>query len=105
MSEDQRDGFRVVLSKEDFEFSAAHSTVFSADRAEPLHGHNYRVAVELRGSDLDPLGFLIDFDRFKSTIRALCLELDDNAPDSLGRHRHVARLIAAPQSCEREDRQ
>lgn len=69
--------FRLVLTKEDFKFSVAHFTVFGADEAEPLHGHNYRVEVELEGDTLDDQGLLADIAAVKARIRALCAELDD----------------------------
>ena len=69
--------YRVVLAKSDFKFSAAHFTLFSATQAEPLHGHNYRVRVEVEGPELDELGLLIDFDSLKREIRAACRRLDD----------------------------
>jgi 6-pyruvoyltetrahydropterin/6-carboxytetrahydropterin synthase len=68
--------YRVVLAKEDFKFSAAHFTLFSDGRAELLHGHNYRVRVELVGSDLDGEGLLVDIEGFKRVLRALCAGLD-----------------------------
>lgn len=68
--------YTVVLAKQDFKFSCAHFTVFGADQAEPLHGHNYQVRVEVEGGRLDALGLLVDFDRIKREVRALCGELD-----------------------------
>jgi 6-pyruvoyltetrahydropterin/6-carboxytetrahydropterin synthase len=68
--------FRVVLAKEDFKFACAHFTVFGEGRAELLHGHNYRVAVEVGGERLDGHGLLLDVARFKVEIRRLCAELD-----------------------------
>ena len=68
--------FRVTLGKEDFKFSAAHFTIFPSGQSEPLHGHNYRVTLELTGSKLDPDGLLVDFDRVKRAIRKLCARLD-----------------------------
>jgi 6-pyruvoyltetrahydropterin/6-carboxytetrahydropterin synthase len=68
--------FRIVLAKEDFNFSAAHFTVFSGGRAELLHGHNYRVRVELAGGQLDDAGLLADIERCKRSVRALCGRLD-----------------------------
>ena len=68
--------YRIVLAKEDFKFSSAHFTVFGPEDAEPLHGHNYRVEVELSGSKLDSLGLLVDLARVKGVIRARCDELD-----------------------------
>ena len=68
--------YRVILAKEDFKFSAAHFTLFGDGRAELLHGHNYRVRVELAGGDLDGEGLLVDIESFKRTLRALCAGLD-----------------------------
>lgn len=68
--------FRLVLAKEDFKFSVAHFTVFSRRDAELLHGHNYRVAVELAGDELNDLGLLADVALVKGEIRRLCGELD-----------------------------
>lgn len=67
----------LALDKEDFKFSVAHFTLFDAGRAEPLHGHNYRVRVELAGSRLDPAGLLVAVEAVKQEVRALCARLDD----------------------------
>jgi len=69
--------FTVRLAKADFKFSAAHFTLFSPTEAEPLHGHNYRVGVEVSGPELDEVGLLIETGALKRTIRELCAELDD----------------------------
>jgi 6-pyruvoyltetrahydropterin/6-carboxytetrahydropterin synthase len=68
--------YRMVLAKEDFKFSAAHFTLFGDGRAELLHGHNYRVRVELGGGELDGDGLLVDIERLKRELRALCARLD-----------------------------
>src|SRR3954471_13431824 len=68
--------YRIILAKEDFKFSAAHFTLFGDGRAELLHGHNYRVRVELAGGDLDGEGLLVDIESFKRALRALCARLD-----------------------------
>ena len=68
--------YRMVLAKEDFKFSAAHFTLFGDGRAELLHGHNYRVRVELAGEELDGDGLLVDIEGFKRELRALCARLD-----------------------------
>ncbi|HEV7670523.1 MAG TPA: 6-carboxytetrahydropterin synthase [Thermoanaerobaculia bacterium] len=72
----ERPRYRIALEKEDFKFSAAHFTLFPDRDAERLHGHNYRVRVELAGSRLDELGLLADLDAAKRKIRALCAALD-----------------------------
>ncbi len=68
--------YRLVLAKEDFKFSAAHFTLFGGDRAELLHGHNYRVTLELAGSEVDELGLLADLEKTKVSVRRLCAQLD-----------------------------
>jgi 6-pyruvoyltetrahydropterin/6-carboxytetrahydropterin synthase len=68
--------FVLRLAKEDFKFSVAHFTVFSDTHAEHLHGHNYRVRVEIAGDSLDRLGLLMDLRQVKAEIRRLCAELD-----------------------------
>ena len=68
--------YTLELAKEDFKFSAGHFTLFGADEAELLHGHNYQVGVEFVGPALDDEGLLISFVTTKKVIRALCAELD-----------------------------
>lgn len=70
--------FTLVLAKEDFKFSCGHFTLFDAERAELLHGHNYQVAVELSGPALDDEELLVDFAAVKSKIRAACARLDSH---------------------------
>ncbi|MEE8525181.1 MAG: 6-carboxytetrahydropterin synthase [Thermoanaerobaculia bacterium] len=70
------ESYTLVLAKEDFKFSSGHFTVFAADRAELLHGHNYQVAVELCGSRLDDEDLLTDFGDVKGAVRELCERLD-----------------------------
>jgi 6-pyruvoyltetrahydropterin/6-carboxytetrahydropterin synthase len=66
----------IRLEKEDFKFSAAHFLIFPDGSKERLHGHNYRVAVELE-MPLGDDGIVVDFKAVKPTIRALCSELDE----------------------------
>ena len=66
----------IEVEKEAFKFSAAHFTLFSGGRAELLHGHNYRVRVELSGSELDEEGLLVDLESFKKRLREVCAGLD-----------------------------
>jgi 6-pyruvoyltetrahydropterin/6-carboxytetrahydropterin synthase len=68
--------YRMVLAKEDFKFSCAHFTLFADGSAELLHGHNYRVRVELAGTELDGAGLLVNIEVFKRELRALCRRLD-----------------------------
>ena len=66
----------IHLHKEDFKFSAAHFLIFPDGSKERLHGHNYKVAVDLDmpvGDD----GIVADFKEVKPAIRAICAELDE----------------------------
>lgn len=62
------------LAKENFKFSSAHFLIFDGKTAEKLHGHNYRVRVDLEipaGADLQGKGFFVDFNVFKKEIKRL----------------------------------
>ena len=65
------------LAKEDFKFSAAHFLIFPDGSAERLHGHNYRVYVEIDGG-LDEHGLVLDFQQVKPVVRELCNFLDEH---------------------------
>jgi 6-pyruvoyltetrahydropterin/6-carboxytetrahydropterin synthase len=70
--------FTIHLAKEPFKFSCSHFTIFAADKAERLHGHNYQLRVDITVEDLDPkLGFPFDFNDIKPLIRDFCDELDE----------------------------
>lgn len=65
--------FRVVVEGAELWFAAAHFTV-SPQEVEPLHGHNYRVVVEVWG-DLAPEGWVMDFRQLRGLAAALCRRL------------------------------
>jgi 6-pyruvoyltetrahydropterin/6-carboxytetrahydropterin synthase len=67
--------YRVRVSHDDFNFSAAHFIVFEHGVCEPLHGHNYRVQVEIEGP-LDGNCFVIDFTELSSIVRHVLRELN-----------------------------
>lgn len=67
----------IELQKEHFKFSAAHFLIFPDGSAERLHGHNYRVFVELDAS-LSTHGLVIDFKAIKPVVRALLDRLDEH---------------------------
>lgn len=70
--------FQIHLAKEGFKFSAAHFTVFGADRAERLHGHNYYVTVDLELREISPaIGMALDFGEMKPLVLTLCARLDE----------------------------
>ena len=69
--------FSIHLHKENFKFSAAHFLIFPDGSKERLHGHNYRVSVEIE-APLDRDGLVVDFKEVKPVIRAICDELDEH---------------------------
>ncbi|BDG01773.1 6-carboxytetrahydropterin synthase QueD [Anaeromyxobacter oryzae] len=54
-------GSPVFEISKDFVFSAAHQIRFHGGKCERLHGHNWRVRVHVRASQLNRIGMVIDF--------------------------------------------
>ena len=67
----------IDIAKEYFKFSAAHFLIFPDGTAERLHGHNYRVFVEL-DAGLGEHGLVMDFKRVKPVVRELVDHLDEH---------------------------
>lgn len=67
----------IKVHKDYLKFSAAHFLIFPDGSAERLHGHNYKVYVEVE-SGLDKHGLVLNFQDLKPRIRALCDELDEH---------------------------
>jgi 6-pyruvoyltetrahydropterin/6-carboxytetrahydropterin synthase len=99
----------IDITKEYFKFSAAHFLIFPDGSAERLHGHNYRVYVEIE-AELGEHGLVIDFKMIKPLIRELCDGLDERwlipgehgeltctrRGDGVTEVRHGGRYYAAP---------
>ncbi len=66
----------IDLAKRAFKFSAAHFLIFPDGTAERLHGHNYRVFVEV-DAGITEHGLVIDFKRIKPLVKELADELDE----------------------------
>jgi len=58
------------------DFAAAHSLRDYAGECRRLHGHNWKVEVEVVASGLDRLGMAIDFKDVKAAARTAAEELD-----------------------------
>jgi 6-pyruvoyltetrahydropterin/6-carboxytetrahydropterin synthase len=65
----------VRVTKDTLVFSSGHFITFNGDHCEPVHGHNYRTAVEVDG-DLDENHYVFDFIALRDTMKALVDELD-----------------------------
>jgi 6-pyruvoyltetrahydropterin/6-carboxytetrahydropterin synthase len=67
--------FKVRVTKDYLVFCAGHFITYNGEHCERLHGHNYRVAVEVEG-DLDENQYVVDFIALKDLTRAITEELD-----------------------------
>jgi 6-pyruvoyltetrahydropterin/6-carboxytetrahydropterin synthase len=67
--------YTVRVCKEDLVFSAAHFITFDGGECERLHGHNYRVAVELEGR-LGDQNYVFDFIALHRMTRGILHFLD-----------------------------
>lgn len=101
----------IELEKENFKFSAAHFLIFPDGTAERLHGHNYRVFVEIEAA-LSRHGLVLDFKMVKPVVREICDALDEHwivpgehpdlqwreRPDGVVEVRYHDRYYAAPRA-------
>jgi len=60
--------FSVRIAGEEFSFSAAHFLAVSPRLCEPVHGHDYQVAVEIAGT-LNEEHFVVDFVALRRALR------------------------------------
>lgn len=68
-------GFSIYVAKENLKFSAAHFIAYPGFR-EPLHGHNYQVAVRVEGR-LAATGYVLDFGLIKKLTKEIVDRLDE----------------------------
>lgn len=66
--------FRIAVEGEGLGFSAAHFALLP-EGAEPLHGHNYEVVVEIDGP-LSDVSWVADFGLLRRLAASLCREID-----------------------------
>jgi 6-pyruvoyltetrahydropterin/6-carboxytetrahydropterin synthase len=67
--------FTVHVTKDYLVFCSGHFITYDGDHCERIHGHNYRVAVEVE-DDLDQNQYVVDFIALKDLTRAITDELD-----------------------------
>jgi 6-pyruvoyltetrahydropterin/6-carboxytetrahydropterin synthase len=67
--------FTVRVTKDYLVFCSGHFITYEGDHCERIHGHNYRVAVEVE-DDLDQNHYVVDFIALKDLTRAITDELD-----------------------------
>ncbi len=66
--------YKTSVQRNTLRFAAAHFTTFRG-QAEPLHGHNYALLVDVEG-DLTEDAWVVDFGELKRIAEALCQQLD-----------------------------
>ncbi len=57
-------------------FSSSHHLTDYEGNCARLHGHNWRVVVEVGGEKLNETGMLVDFTRLKTELDTVAAELD-----------------------------
>lgn len=67
--------YSVRVTKDYLVFCAGHFITYEGDHCERIHGHNYRVAVEVE-DDLNADHYVFDFITLKDLARELTNELD-----------------------------
>jgi len=69
-------GVPIYEVAKDFVFSAAHQIRLHPGKCERLHGHNWRVRVHARSSELNHLGMVVDFADLQRIVADLCARFD-----------------------------
>ena len=64
----------LLIVREDF--SAAHRLLSTEGKCAELHGHNWKVEVQVRAEELDQSGMAIDFHDLKARTREIVEGLD-----------------------------
>src|SRR5947199_4495829 len=67
--------YKVRVTKDYLVFSSGHFITYAGDNCERIHGHNYRVAVEVE-DDLDENHYVFDFLALRDLARGITDELD-----------------------------
>ncbi len=58
------------------DFASAHTLRDYPGACSRMHGHNWKVEVEVYANELDDMGMVIDFKSIKKTTRDICQQLD-----------------------------
>jgi 6-pyruvoyltetrahydropterin/6-carboxytetrahydropterin synthase len=69
-------GIPVYEVAKEFSFSAAHQIRMHGGKCERLHGHNWRVRVHARSSELNRIGMVVDFADLQKIVAEVCSRFD-----------------------------
>lgn len=67
---------RSYLLKTHVHFAAAHRLRGYQGDCEQLHGHNYKLELEVRATTLDELGMAVDFRQIRALAREVVATID-----------------------------
>jgi 6-pyruvoyltetrahydropterin/6-carboxytetrahydropterin synthase len=65
--------FKLIVKKE---FSSAHILHGHPGDCKRMHGHNWLVEAEVRGSNINEIGMVIDFKDIKNNLQGIIDKLD-----------------------------
>lgn len=65
------------------EFRASHKTPATGRAGQAEHGHNWFVTAEVSSEKLNEKGFVIDFERLRTSMEEITAELEDRCLDTL----------------------
>jgi 6-pyruvoyltetrahydropterin/6-carboxytetrahydropterin synthase len=71
------------------DFSSAHSLRGYKGKCESLHGHNWKVEVEVWAEALGKIGMVVDFKLLKKRLKGILEELDHTHINGLGYFKKV----------------
>jgi 6-pyruvoyltetrahydropterin/6-carboxytetrahydropterin synthase len=69
-------GIPVYEVAKELTFSAAHQIRMHGGKCERLHGHNWRVRITARASELNRIGMVVDFADVQRILHELCARFD-----------------------------
>ena len=69
-------GVPIFEISKDLVFSAAHQIRFHGGKCERLHGHNWRIRVHARASELNKIGMVIDFADLQKLVAEIGARFD-----------------------------
>jgi len=68
--------FKITIGVRNITFNAAHYTLGLESKCMNLHGHTYRVDVEISGSIDESTGMVLDFIYLKNVVREIVEDYD-----------------------------
>lgn len=93
-----------IITVEDY-FASAHQLRGYQGKCENIHGHNWKVVLDLRGETLNDIGLLMDFHEAKDILKKVLTTLDHRNinqvppfdtinPSSENLARHIAQKVS-----------